>query len=664
MGHYPSMGSVYTDPNSSRLSMRQSVRGSVSSTSPPPSTGHGSIARQRRFNSRHVPEQAEELVSSPLLSNDMVSRFNGLMRHLKNNSEWEEQQKQVMVANVEALVPEEFEDVLQSEFERRCAFGERMNTELMSSAKYVKLLKECGAIIPPDADKRGNRPLGAIPLVDADVIFVKVIHDCDYGGKRLTYDLLCKALYLVARQARPDLSAEAAFHELLARIASVAPEDPDRGNTPDLMLDPNVLLKLEDFKPALYDLFKTFCSRNLGNPANSRPGTGSVRLSERSFWKHTQETTGLTAMARSSMYGPGGRGSFNGTFSGESPTNQAMMSPSSSTTCQNREQDTSSNMLDIDGTTSTATLQPATGSPTHSPVPSTTAGGTGEAVEKPDRESSSQVEGESTNTTSQLASQNAEADAGGGIAGTSRRPQALQEHDAEFSGRSGGDRRGLGQSSSPRTRGSLKVDQVEPILEDRIPGVSSPHALDMVPTGSLSMMPTRSLDMMATGSLPMNLPVPGNTLHPGSTMLSVSNTMYSDPCTGISQDPYVYANGAPVIKNRRRHMSVSQMLLLCKELKIVPDLLSRLEVVRIFKRAQCAGSHSSLSSLYGYLTAEAFIDAAGQLALESYSKPPYNEEYPEPYEKIHAFFCNILRDASSSREVHERFFYGCSGRGR
>jgi len=362
------------------------------------------------------------------------------------------------------------------------------------------------------------------------------------------------------------------------------------------------------------------------------------------------------------MYGPSATQRFNGTYASsraESPEKQAALSPSSSL---NHEQDTScsNNMLEIDGTVqvthaSSLTLQAATGSLAHSPVLPTTAGGTGEAVEKPDRE----TRGDSSSRTS---SQNAEADAGGGLAGTSRRPQLSLQEDSDFSGRSpaGGDRRALTQTSSPRARSSTKVESVEPIFEDRIPGSSSvatlPHALDPFMPGrsSLSLLPVGTLSSYSDRG----------TLIPGSTMMSsVSNSLYTDSCTGISQDPYVYANGAPVIKNRRRYMSVSQLLSLCKELKIVPDLLSRLEVVRIFKRAQCAGSHSS-SSLYGYLSAEAFIDAAGQLALESYTKPPYNEEYPEPHEKIHAFFMNILRDASSHREVQERFFYGCSGRDR
>jgi len=197
---------------------------------------------------------------------------------------------------------------------------------------------------------------------------------------------------------------------------------------------------------------------------------------------------------------------------------------------------------------------------------------------------------------------NAEADAGGGYA----------------------DRRPLSPS----------CDLVEPIYEDRIP--------------------------YSGGTFDRQMGF-GGCSQAGVTMMS-GNTVYSS-ANGLSQDPYTYASGHPVIKNRRRHMSINQMLQLCKELKITPDLLSRSEAVRIFKRAQCAGSHNNHgSSLYGYLSSEAFMDAAGQLALEAYSKQPFNEEYPEPHEKIHAFFMSVL--PSSSREVHERFLYGCSGRGR
>jgi len=577
----------YFSAGVSRSSNMNRTRGSCASSSPPPSSGHGTSTRQRRFNSRHVPDSAEELVHSEVLTPEMVSRFNGLMRHLKNNSEWDEQQKQVMVSNVEALVPEEFEDLLQSEFMRRCSFGDRMNTELMSSFKWVKTLKDCSAVLSFDAEKKGGSADGvaSITLASADVIFLKVLHDCDYGGKRLTYDLFCKALYLVSRALRPDLGGEAAFSELLTRISSAAPEDPTRLDpAPDLMLDANVLLVLDHFKPALYDVFHTFCNRQLANPAHASPGSGSVRLSERTFWKHTQDSQNLSSMGTNlSSFGRSRMDSTNGgraNSSAKAGLAQLNEEPASND---------GDNVAPVAAVCDSTQAAAAAGA-----VPSG-GGGSVEAAEKLDSQDSEAAE-----------TVECEADAGGGYAEISTRPV-------------------------------MQGDMVEPIFEDRI-----------TPSSGGPLM------QQSSGF--------GGSLLPGNTFMSASNTMYS----GTSQDPYQYANGQPVIKNRKRHMSVNQMLLLCKELKIMPDLLSRLEIVKIFKRAQCAGSHTSHgSSLYGYLTAEAFMDAAGQLALEAYAKSPYSEEYPAPHEKIQAFWVSILqKDCRTSREVHERFLYGCSGRGR
>jgi hypothetical protein len=531
------------------------------------------------------------------LSPEMVSRFNGLMRHLKSNTDWDEQQKQVMVSNVEALVPEEYEMILQGEFERRCSFGDRMNTELMSSAKWVRTLRECGCIVPFDSDKRG---LGCMPLASADMIFLKVMHDCDHGGKRLTYDLFCKALYLVSLAARPDLPSEAAFSELLSRIVEAAPEDPNRTEQgPDLMMDPNVINMLDAFKPALYTVFNAFCNRQLANPANARPGSGSIRLSERTFWKHTQETSlsSMGSFGRSALYGKGSREhSLNGSID---PSERSRGSAKvGDATCEPTP-------FDEDRTPVAA----AAVSPAHSPRSAAAVAGPSEAVEKLDREGGGQeVPPLSPAARERLCgkaearqlptAQNAEADAGGGYAETSRR-----------------------------------LDVVEPIYEDRIP----------TSLGGGAMIP--------------QLPV-------GSLMLGMSmNASSCSGFTGTSQDPYQYANGQPVIRNRRRYMSVDQMLLLCKEFKIVPDFISRLEAVQIFKKAQCAGSHTSVgSSRYGYLNYEAFIDAAGQLALLAYGRSPFSEEYPEPQDKIQAFFLNVL--PMTGHEARERFLYGCSGRGR
>jgi hypothetical protein len=132
-----------------------------------------------------------------------------------------------------------------------------------------------------------------------------------------------------------------------------------------------------------------------------------------------------------------------------------------------------------------------------------------------------------------------------------------------------------------------------------------------------------------------------------------------------STDPYRYVNGAPVIKNRTQYMSLDQLILMCKELQIMPDLLNRKQIVKIFKRSQSMvlGSHTTLgSSAYGYLNKEAFEIAAGELALEAYSVQPFSDEYPQAHEKLHAFFCSVL--PQNRIEMQERCYYGCNGRGR
>lgn len=127
-------------------------------------------------------------------------------------------------------------------------------------------------------------------------------------------------------------------------------------------------------------------------------------------------------------------------------------------------------------------------------------------------------------------------------------------------------------------------------------------------------------------------------------------------------DPYTYANGSPIIKNRKSFLSLEQMFAMCKELKIVPDLLNRQAVVKVFKRVQTAGTASSHGgSNFGFLSQEAFVDAMGQIAIEAYNQEPYCDEYPQAHEKIHAFLMDKL--PGHSRLMRDRFLYGCSGRG-
>eukprot|EP00929_Paragymnodinium_shiwhaense_P067180 TRINITY_DN33818_c0_g1_i1.p1 TRINITY_DN33818_c0_g1~~TRINITY_DN33818_c0_g1_i1.p1 ORF type:complete len:560 (-),score=68.04 TRINITY_DN33818_c0_g1_i1:147-1826(-) len=505
------------------------------SSGPAPSAaGYSTGTKLRRFASRHVPNSAEVLVDSEGLNADIVSRFSGLMSHLKRNSEWEEETKRVMVSDVDALVPEEYEETLRGEFERRCAYGERMNTELITSAKWIRLLRDIGAVIPADADESTrSRGLssGAVDVAEADIVFEKVMHNCNYGGKRMTYELFCKSLYLLAKCVRPELSSEAAFVNILQRIVAAAPQA-DRIPKQDLMLDPNVLLVLDHFKPALFDLFNTFCNRFLHNPASASHGLGTVRLRERTCWKHTQDT----------------------------------------------------NLTQFTGFAAT----PGT-------------------------------------------------DAGSRAWRSSANSQASTPDDV-----------GLMESlpSAASSEGAASASLSDRPAREEAARDASQALLDF---GLLQSDPRRSQ----------------RSISGYSASASIAELAGALPSTvgGSTRDPYLYSNGAPVIRDRRNHLSIDQLLAMCRELKVLPDLLTRPEVVQVFKRSQYAGSASSFgSSLYGFLTKEAFVDAAGQLAIEAYSKAPYSDEYPSAHEKISAFFWSIL--PSSSREVHERFLYGCSGRGR
>merc|ERR1719433_825848 len=140
----------------------------------------------------------------------------------------------------------------------------------MSSAKWVKMLREVGVI---GTEPSGKGLIGTVSLPDADIIFRKVLHHAEHCGKRLTYEPFCKALFLAAIAARPDLELEAALVEMLARVASAAPEESKQPKeATDYMLDANVLLVLDRFKSQLWDLFKSFCGRNLGNVAGPTAG--------------------------------------------------------------------------------------------------------------------------------------------------------------------------------------------------------------------------------------------------------------------------------------------------------------------------------------------------------------------------------------------------------
>eukprot|EP00928_Gymnodinium_smaydae_P063137 TRINITY_DN46806_c0_g1_i1.p1 TRINITY_DN46806_c0_g1~~TRINITY_DN46806_c0_g1_i1.p1 ORF type:complete len:568 (-),score=111.66 TRINITY_DN46806_c0_g1_i1:135-1721(-) len=525
------------------LDSRRTGRSGYAPTAAPSSAGGGpsSSSLLRRFSSRHVPSVAEELVNCQGLNSDIVARFNGLMRHLKPNSERHEREKQVMISNMELMIPEEFEETIHCEFERRCAYGEPMNTELMSSAKWVRLLRDIGAICAPGMAKQlraSSSEAEGLEPVQADIIFQQVLSACDRGSTRLSYELFCKALYLAAMHLYPRLEPEAALAELSGRIADSVPPDDRKLMEKDIMIDADVWLVLDNYKPALYDLFRAFCQRNLENPTDASRGSGKHRLSERSFVKHTQDTAFLTAA-----------------------------SPSSGSTSKGAR---SMGLLEAGGT-SPPTPPPKGLEHKWGLFPASPSAGADEAG------------GAEAAHQQHLSPQD----------GRQRRPCTPQESPASCTSPLGCSLDGLGY-----------------------PGRSSPGAAH------------RSICSAY-----------GSTLGGGSSM-----------------------NGSLTISDRTKYMSVSQLLAMCSALKILPDQLSRVEIVRIFKRAQCISTASGRGSSYGYLSKEAFVDAAGQLAIEAYSKPPKCDEFASPQEKINAFFLAFL--PGSSRETHERFLYGCSGRGR
>ncbi|CAE7721473.1 unnamed protein product [Symbiodinium pilosum] len=497
------------------LMSRRSCR-SASLSPTPQSRGHGRCYSPRRFASRHVPTAAEELAQhSQVLEPSVIKRFDGLMRHLKRNTDKQDFEKQVLASPPDVLVPEEYDEVLRGEFARHCSFGERLNTELMHSGKWVKMLKELGFV--PGQGKAKGPCLSS--LADADIIFQRVLHDTDYGGKRLTYDFFCKALCLVAVNMYPNLDWEAAMGELLQRMAAAAEEFQEQSgsNEPaDFSLDPNVLLVLDHFKPKLHDLFSSFARRQLQNPMDARTGTGTTRLKERSIWKHTQDTI-FASRASSMMLG--------GTIRDD-------VDP-----LENQDESMSPGLPAV-----------------------------------------KEVEGEANEAATEVAPEPADASRSVVLQdGLDPNPEASLPHQvASVASPSG---------NSPERR--------------RRPQLPS-GALQGQGSGFLSKsMGSASGQSLLAWAEHKGLCSPVSPDSRRSTMSSRAGKW------SPVQDPYTYACGSPTIRNRRSFMSLEQLFALCKELKIMPDLMSRQALVRIFKRAQCAGSASAHGgSNFGYLSQE------------------------------------------------------------
>lgn len=487
--------------------------------------------RPRRFSSRHVPAVAEEIVHSEMLTSSMATRFNGLMKHLKHNSALEEDQKTVLTAGApETLVPERSVTALREEFERRCAFGERMNLELMGSAKWTKLLEDIGVLPPPsgrdscddspnsgcrspgaspkfaaaaETALEGEAPTNAFPLnrADADIIFMRVLYNCCHGGQRLDYELFCKALLLTGTTLWPGEAWEVVMQSIVDRILDAAPpqqQDPSSpaasaspGGASELAHDAEIIMALDGFRPALHDLFEAFASQSLINPGSPTRGKGAVRVQERPVTKAAQDPMAAATLSGASM--------------------------------------------------------------------------------------------------------------------------------AEL----------------------MRVAR-------RI-GASAENAMNVAEPTS-PMMPSQSVPALPIASRWACSETIGRTF----TAITQGSNGSS---LGGSPDVCRYANGSPVILNRRQMMSCDQFMTICKHMGIMPELLSRAQVVRIFKKAEASAAGPEMTTgLHGFLSRDAFVDAMGQLGIQAFSQEPFCDEYPEVPGRVVAFLSGVL--PTKSVTVRDRFFFG------
>lgn len=242
-------------------------------------------------------DTAEELARNMDSTPGIRDRFNGLARYLRPTGDAADP----LPPDVEGLIPYEHAETLRREFEQRCCFGDRSNFDFMSSAKWVKMLKECGVVSGPSAERRRHQGEPYLRAGDADVIFSKALVGASRSGrdaKRLDFGLFCKGLWLVAAALWPDVDGEQALCELVSRICAVSSvgipmlceeqAGQAAAGTVDMKasllvasnaaatadesqgLDSESIRMLEMFRPALEDLFNTICTREGSGTDNQR----------------------------------------------------------------------------------------------------------------------------------------------------------------------------------------------------------------------------------------------------------------------------------------------------------------------------------------------------------------------------------------------------------
>lgn len=254
-----------------------------------------SSAPARRYSSRHVPCVAERLAET--MGQDQ--RFVGLMSHFKHSTNTLDERRHVVInTNWENEVPMQHMQVLQLEFQRRCNFGECYNLEQMTSAKFSRLLADCKVLGPADYN-------GQIRKATADILFKKVLFTREKGADRIGFNSFCTCLALVAIQLWPDAENGVAFASMIVKVVANSPDNLIEGKTvlEESLLDPVVILALDEYKPKLREMFQRYTMDARPNPTTGARGVGFFRCHEKTVEVQASKGTSSELSACSTQVG-------------------------------------------------------------------------------------------------------------------------------------------------------------------------------------------------------------------------------------------------------------------------------------------------------------------------------------------------------------------------
>eukprot|EP00744_Colponema_vietnamica_P002318 GILI01003664.1.p2 GENE.GILI01003664.1~~GILI01003664.1.p2 ORF type:complete len:459 (-),score=154.54 GILI01003664.1:160-1536(-) len=203
--------------------------------------------------------------------------IDNLQRKLLNRPTRDELVKQEILKGRGMTVDEEQEEELRSIFSFYCSYGDALNTEMMSAAKWYKLMRECKLI--------GDN----LSYADVDIIFKEVLVGTQ-AEVRINYDQFRRALGMLSVKLYPDEAPVAAFQKLflthIIPYASRAPPD----TVADQLIDPDVLLVFDKYRKPLRQIFAFYAgfrvevrSSPKKDPMGERMASDDVRRANNSI---------------------------------------------------------------------------------------------------------------------------------------------------------------------------------------------------------------------------------------------------------------------------------------------------------------------------------------------------------------------------------------------